>query len=88
MALRAKLAIIELPAGVCPHTFLGLAIDRVPEKTNEITALMVMAIVGGGIVSALLGVAQRAFGAVGIVAVLIVCIGYLFVLGMFAKRKS
>lgn len=69
--------------GMC----MGLAIDKVPEKTNEITALMVMAIVGGGIVSALLGVAQRAFGAVGIVAVLIACIAYLFLLGVFANKK-
>ena len=70
--------------GMC----MGLAIDRVPEKTNEITALMVMAIVGGGLVSALLGVAQKAFGPTGIVLVLLVCIGYLFVLGLFANRKA
>lgn len=70
--------------GMC----MGLAIDRVPEKTNEITALMVMAIVGGGLVSALLGVAQRAFGALGIVGVLLACIGYLLVLGVFANRKA
>ena len=70
--------------GMC----MGLAIDKVPERTNEVTALMVMAIVGGGIVSALLGVAQRAFGPVGIVAVLLVCIGYLFALGLFANKRS
>lgn len=70
--------------GMC----MGLAIDKVPEKTNEITALMVMAIVGGGIVSALLGVAQKAFGATGIVGVLLVCIGYLFSLGVFANKRS
>ena len=69
--------------GMC----MGLAIDRVPEKTNEITALMVMAIVGGGLVSAVLGVAQTAFGAAGIVGVLLVCIAYLFVLGVFANKK-
>ena len=70
--------------GMC----MGLAIDKVPEKTNEITALMVMAIVGGGLVSALLGVAQKAFGAAGIVGVLLVCIGYLFTLGLFSDRKA
>ena len=69
--------------GMC----MGLAISRVPEKTNEITALMVMAIVGGGIVSAILGVAQRAFGPVGIVSVLIACIAYLFALGLFANKR-
>ena len=70
--------------GMC----MGLAIDRVPEKTNEITSLMVMAIVGGGLVSALLGFAQKAFGPTGIVFVLLACIGYLFVLGLFANRKA
>ena len=70
--------------GMC----MGLAIDKVSEKTNEITALMVMAIVGGGIVSAFLGIAQCVFGAVGIVAVLIVCIAYLFALGLFAQRRA
>lgn len=70
--------------GMC----MGLAIAKVPEKTNEITSLMVMAIVGGGLVSAMLGFAQRAFGPVGIVSVLLVCIGYLFVLGMMAGKKE
>ena len=68
--------------GMC----MGLAIDRVPEKTNEITSLMVMAIVGGGLVSALLGVAQKALGPAGIVYVLLACIGYLLVLGLLANR--
>jgi len=69
--------------GMC----MGLAIERVPEKANEITALMVMAIVGGGLVSALLGTAQKAFGAAGIVGVLLVCLAYLFALGIFAGRS-
>ena len=70
--------------GMC----MGLAIGKVPDRANEITALMVMAIVGGGIVSALLGVAQKAFGASGIVAVLLACIGYLLALGIFAQTME
>ena len=49
---------------------------------------MVMAIVGGGLVSALLGIAQKALGPTGIVLVLLACIGCLFVLGLFANRKA
>lgn len=67
---------------------MGLAIERYPAKANEISALMVMAIVGGGIVSALLGFAQSAFGPVGIVATLGVCIAYLFALGMLANKRA
>lgn len=70
--------------GMC----MGLAIDKMPERTNEIMALMVMSIVGGGFVSALLGVAQRSFGAAGVVIVLLVCVGYLFLLGLFANKRA
>jgi fucose permease len=67
---------------------MGLAIERFPAKANEITALMVMAIVGGWIVSAVLGFAQSQFGPAGIVATLALCIAYLFCLGMFASVKG
>ena len=68
--------------GMC----MGLALDRVPEKANEITSLMVMAIVGGGVVTPILGFAQKSAGAAGVVAVLILCLAYLFALGIFAGR--
>ena len=70
--------------GMC----MGLAIDREPAKANEITSLMVMAIVGGAVVTPLIGFAQSVFGASGILAVLIACIAYLFVLGVFANGKT
>ena len=86
----AFLACVFVAALMTANSFgmcMGLAIDKVPAKANEITALMVMAIIGGGIVSAVLGPAQSAFGAAGLVAVLIVCLAYLFALGVFAGRK-
>lgn len=70
--------------GMC----MGLAMDKMPEKANEITSLMVMAIVGGGLVSALIGAAQKAFGATGILSILMVCIAYLLALGLFASKGS
>jgi fucose permease len=71
--------------GMC----MGLALDRVPEKANEITSLMVMAIVGGGIVTPILGIVQgSSAGAAGVVGVLLACLGYLLALGVFAGRSS
>ncbi len=87
----AFLAIVAFVALLTANSFgmcMGLAIERFPEKANEISSLMVMAIVGGGIVSAALGVAQSSFGPVGIVATLGVCIAYLFFLGLFASRSG
>ncbi len=86
----AFLAIVAFVALLTANSFgmcMGLAIERFPGKANEISALMVMAIVGGGVVSAVLGVAQSAFGAVGVVATLGLCIAYLFGLGLFASRR-
>ena len=86
----AFLAVIAIVALLTANSFgmcMGLAIERFPDKANEISSLMVMAIVGGGIVSAVIGVAQSAFGTAGIVATLSVCIAYLFVLGLFASRS-
>ena len=83
----AFLSVVAFVALLTANSFgmcMGLAIERFPGKANEISSLMVMAIVGGGIVSALLGVAQTSFGPVGIVATLGACIAYLFGLGLFA----
>lgn len=87
----AFLAIVAFVALLTANSFgmcMGLAIERFPAKANEISALMVMAIVGGGIVSALIGFALSAFGSVGIVATLGICIAYLFVLGLFAHLQN
>ncbi|MBO4282692.1 MAG: MFS transporter [Bacteroidales bacterium] len=70
--------------GMC----MGLALDKAPEKANEITALMVMAIVGGAIVTPVLGFAQSRFGAAGLVSVLSVCVAFLLCLGVFATKSS
>lgn len=87
----AFLAIVAFVALMTANSFgmcMALAIERFPSKANEISSLMVMAIVGGGIVSAVLAFAQARFEHVGIVATLGVCIAYLFVLGLFASGKK
>ncbi len=86
----AFLAVVAFVALLTANSFgmcMGLAIERFPAKANEISALMVMAIVGGGIVSAVLGFANASFGAVGIVATLCLCLSYLFFLGLFASKR-
>ena len=86
----AFLSVVAFVAFLTANSFgmcMGLAIERFPAKANEITSLMVMAIVGGGIVSALLGFAQSVFGPSGIVVTLGLCIAYLFALGLFASRR-
>ena len=70
--------------GMC----MGLAIDRRPDKANEISALMVMAICGGGISTFVMGLVRTAWGAGSITFVLLACLLYLLGLGIFAMRQS
>ena len=85
----AFLSVVAVVALLTANSFgmcMALAIERFPAKANEISSLMVMAIVGGGVVSAVLGPAQSLLGPVGIVITLGICIAYLFVLGLTAAR--
>ena len=70
--------------GMC----MGLAINRRPEKTNEVSALVVMAIAGGGVVSPALGLVRGASGVFGCVWVLLACLAYLLALGLFSACAS
>ena len=69
--------------GIC----MGVALDRMPERANEITSLMVMAIAGGAVVPPVLGFAQKCAGHKGIVWVLLACLAYLAALSAFMNRK-
>lgn len=70
--------------GMC----MGLAIDHLPAKANEISALMVMAIFGGGLSTFAMGAVKSRFGANGITCVLLVCLAYLLFLGLFASASA
>ena len=86
----AFLSVVAFVALLTANSFgmcMALAIGLFPNKANEISSLMVMAIVGGGLVSAVLGFAQASFGPVGIVATLGGCLAYLFALGLFASGR-
>lgn len=66
----------------------GLAMNRLPEKANEISGLMVMAIAGGAIIPPIMGAVKGSVGPNGLVFVLLACLVYLLGLGVFASRQS
>lgn len=70
--------------GMC----MGLAINRRPERTNEISALVVMAISGGGLVKIAFGSLKGTLGPAGIVWTLLACLLYLLILGIFASVSA
>ena len=67
---------------------MGIALDKLPEKANEITALMVMAIAGGAVVPPVLGFAQKCAGSTGLVWVLLACLAYQAVLSICVYKNT
>ena len=69
--------------GIC----MGVALDKMPGKANEITSLMVMAISGGAVAPPVLGFAQKCAGSAGLVWVLLACLAYLAALSAIMRGK-
>ena len=64
----------------------GLAMNRLPQKANEISGLMVMAIAGGAIIPPIMGAVKSSVGPNGLIYVLLACLVYLLGLGIFASK--
>ena len=66
----------------CANVFsmiFSLAIQKMPEKTNEISGLMIMGVAGGALVLPVMGAMTDKFGIIGGMLILMICI--LYVLG-------
>ena len=66
----------------------SLAMNKLPQKANEISGLMVMAIAGGAIIPPIMGRVSSAIGPNGQIFVLLACMVYLLGLGVFAAKQA
>ena len=66
----------------------GMAMNRLPQKANEISGLMVMAIAGGAIIPPIMGAVKSSVGPNGLIFVLLACLVYLLGLGVFASKAK
>jgi fucose permease len=68
---------------------ISLAINHLPSKANEISGLMIMGIVGGGVVTLLMGVTADKMGSqAGSLAIIAVCVAYLALCAFLLLREK
>lgn len=79
--------IVGLGAGNLFPLIFSIAINKMPSRSNEISGLLTMAIVGGAIVPPILGMVNSAAGVVGGISVLIACFSYMFVLPLVNGKE-
>jgi MFS transporter, FHS family, L-fucose permease len=73
-------------ANIFPLVF-SLTIQKYPERSNEISGLMMMAISGGAVIPPLMGWISDKMGVVAGMSILILCAVYLFVVSFICRGK-
>lgn len=74
------LGMIAIVGLACANVFsiiFSLALQHKPERSNEISALMIMGVSGGALITPLMGVVSDQFGQVAGLSILLVCMIYL-----------
>ena len=68
---------------------ISLGIKHLPTKANEISGLMIMGVVGGGVVSLLMGITADKMGSqIGSLAVIAACVAYLALCAFILLRPQ
>jgi len=65
----------------------SITIDKMPDRANEISGLMIMAVSGGAFIPPIMGAISEGFGFLTSLLVLLVCMVYLFVLSIVKTKK-
>jgi len=66
----------------------SMALQKRPERGNEISGLMIMGVAGGAVLPPLMGLASDAIGQVGGMLVILLAMGYLLVTSFVVKVKE
>lgn len=102
LALAAFIGMIVAPdvwvARVCiflaglgaANTFpliFSITLDKMPDRSNEISGLMIMAVAGGAAIPPVMGMISASAGAVASLFVLVACMGYVLLAGIYSLKK-
>ena len=74
-------------ANIFPLVF-SITIQKYPERGNEISGLMMMAISGGALIPPVMGRISDTLGVTPAMSVLIICAAYLLVISVICLRKE
>ena len=74
-------------ANIFPLVF-SLTVQKYPERSNEISGLMMMAISGGALIPPVMGLVSDLMGVVPVMGVLLLCAAYLLAVSWIIIRKK
>lgn len=65
----------------------SITVNKMPNRSNEISGLMIMAVSGGAFIPPIMGVISKSFGNLASLTVLILCMVYLFFISIVKPKK-
>lgn len=83
---QVAIFVIGLGAGNLFPLVFSIAINKMPSRANEISGLLIMAIVGGAIIPPIMGMVSSSVGVIGSISVLILCFVYILVLPLMKNK--
>ena len=87
MIARIAIFMVGLASGNLFPLIFAITLEKMPDRANEISGLMIMAISGGAIIPPLMGVMSANIGMIASLMVLVVCMLYILAASMYSLKK-
>jgi fucose permease len=85
-AIRVLIFVLGFAVANVFSIIFSAALQKMPERANEISGLMIMGVAGGAVIPPLMGVVSDAFGQSGGLAILLLAMIYLLFTGFNLKK--
>lgn len=83
----ASIFTIGLGAGNMFPIIFSLALEKMPERANEISGLLIMAVSGGAVIPLVMGFISTTFGALTSISVLAACMLYILWVSFYVRKN-
>jgi len=87
MVARVAIFMVGLGSGNLFPLIFSITLEKMPDRANEISGLMIMAISGGAIVPPIMGVLSTNVSLIASLMVLVVCIVYILWASIYVLKK-
>ena len=87
MIARIAIFMVGLASGNLFPLIFAITLEKMPDRANEVSGLMIMAISGGAIIPPLMGVLSANIGMIASLMVLVVCMLYILGASIYAIKR-
>jgi len=85
---KAAIFMIGMGAGNLFPLIFSITVNKMPDRANEISGLMIMAVSGGAIIPPLMGIMSKNFGVIASLFVLVACMFYILFVSLNVYKRA